>query len=1195
MNTKLIFKTLAILFCIVFCFLRTASVAHGATLLSDTFAGSTISTTNWTVRQTTAGNVSQNNGLIITGNGAWGNGVTSVPLFDRTNGDLTMTVTVSMTSCTSYSGVVGYGTGNVAIGDEYDFSAAFGQLNYRHNGSATSVYATGYSCAINTPVTIRLVIKQAGGADVYLNGAVTPNASTAGSTTFTNNSFFLNTYTTGATSTFTNLSITGSGLPSAPSNVIAAPGNTQALVTFNASTANNGSSITGYTVTSSPDNITATGSSSPILVSGLTNGTPYTFTVTATNANGNSVASSPSSDATPLITRFLTIDTFAGTTINSSNWTVFQTAPGSVVQNNGLAITGSGGWVRNYAKSGLLYDRAGGDLTLTTTVSVSSCGSAAWIGYGNLDPNGTYVIHYAVASGLLSDRSSGATTTATATGYSCAINTPVTIRLVIKQAGGADVYLNGAVTPNASISGTTAFTSKNFWLQTLGTGITSTFTNFSLNGPSSVPPTPTNVIGAANDGQVNLTWTSVSNGNIPISSYLVEYKLSSSPTWIQFASPTGTSSAVTGLTNGLSYDFRISAVNATGSSAPTTTVTAIPNASTVNHLILSTGQSLSVGYMGTPSLTTTQPFNNQMPNASNTALIPLTEPATGADNTGGGGNVETMSSALANYTTNATQTNYPLIIGLHGVGSTGYSGLKKGTTPYNNGMAQATAANSLSAAAGKTLVATAVTTIHGETDENGVTTANQYRDYLLQWQGDYQTDTQAITGQSQAIPLFTDQMSSWNKWGNLVPHVAIGQYLANKAQPNKIVLVTPMYIFDYVPGSHITNYGYRRLGEYFGKVYKQVVVDGRPWTPLSPKVISRSGNIITAKFNVPVGALQFDTTAVDAQTNYGFEYADDTSSATISSVAITSADTVQVTLSTTPTGTNPVLRYAYTASVDSAFGAHVTGSPRGNLRDSDTTQALYQDASVPTAMGNNLYNWAVTFSESVLSADATLSNLTISQGTLSPAFSSSATSYTASVGNGVTSLTVTPTVNQANATVTVNGTPVTSGAASGAITLDVGNNTITTVVTAQDGVTTNTYTIVVTRAAGGGVTSYPISVYVTPHGSISPGSQNIAQGGSATFNITPNTGYQIAEVLVNNISVGAKSTYTFTNVTQSHTILANFSPIVADTVIIPKTEDPITGPLQQKIQLITQIKQQLIPLLIEAVRLLTLQIANLTK
>ena len=69
----------------------------------------------------------------------------------------------------------------------------------------------------------------------------------------------------------------------------------------------------------------------------------------------------------------------------------------------------------------------------------------------------------------------------------------------------------------------------------------------------------------------------------------------------------------------------------------------------------------------------------------------------------------------------------------------------------------------------------------------------------------------------------------------------------------------------------------------------------------------------------------------------------------------------------------------------------------------------------------------------------------------------------ASVANSVTSLTVTPTAAEAHATIQVNGTTVVSGSASGAMDLGVGQNTVTTVVTAQDGTTSKTYTITVTR------------------------------------------------------------------------------------------------------------------------------------
>ena len=50
-------------------------------------------------------------------------------------------------------------------------------------------------------------------------------------------------------------------------------------------------------------------------------------------------------------------------------------------------------------------------------------------------------------------------------------------------------------------------------------------------------------------------------------------------------------------------------------------------------------------------------------------------------------------------------------------------------------------------------------------------------------------------------------------------------------------------------------------------------------------------------------------------------------------------------------------------------------------------------------------------------------------------------------------------------------------------------------------------------------------------------------GGSQTFNITPNANYYLADVLVDGTSVGAVSSYTFTNVTANHTISASFGQL----------------------------------------------------
>ena len=99
------------------------------------------------------------------------------------------------------------------------------------------------------------------------------------------------------------------------------------------------------------------------------------------------------------------------------------------------------------------------------------------------------------------------------------------------------------------------------------------------------------------------------------------------------------------------------------------------------------------------------------------------------------------------------------------------------------------------------------------------------------------------------------------------------------------------------------------------------------------------------------------------------------------------------------------------------------------------------------------------------STDATLSGLVLSSGTLSPTFAAGTTSYTVSVANTVTSITITPTVNASGATVKVAGTTVASGSASASQALSVGTNALSIIVTAADGSTTETYTLTATRAA----------------------------------------------------------------------------------------------------------------------------------
>ncbi len=107
-----------------------------------------------------------------------------------------------------------------------------------------------------------------------------------------------NAYGTSTASSASN-SITPTNVPGAPTIGTATAGNGEATVTFTAPLNDGGSTITSYTVSSNTGGFSATGGASPITVTGLTNGTTYTFTVTATNVHGTSTPSATSNSIVP--------------------------------------------------------------------------------------------------------------------------------------------------------------------------------------------------------------------------------------------------------------------------------------------------------------------------------------------------------------------------------------------------------------------------------------------------------------------------------------------------------------------------------------------------------------------------------------------------------------------------------------------------------------------------------------------------------------------------------------------------------------------------------------------------------------------------------------------------------------------------------------------------------------------------------
>lgn len=157
---------------------------------------------------------------------------------------------------------------------------------------------------------------------------------------------------------------------------------TTATVSFTAPVYNGGGSITSYTAVSSPDGITGTLSQSGsgiITVSGLSSGTPYTFTVYATNSEGNSDMSAESNSVTPASLEGQVEYTTAGT----YTWIV----PAGVTSISMVAV-GGGCSGRTASSSSPGLSGAGGALAYRNNISVTPGQSITVnVGAGGTSPN----------------------------------------------------------------------------------------------------------------------------------------------------------------------------------------------------------------------------------------------------------------------------------------------------------------------------------------------------------------------------------------------------------------------------------------------------------------------------------------------------------------------------------------------------------------------------------------------------------------------------------------------------------------------------------------------------------------------------------------------------------------------------------------------------------------------------------------
>ena len=398
---------------------------------------------------------------------------------------------------------------------------------------------------------------------------------------------------TGTSAAATSASVTPAAKPDAPTGVIAVRGNTQATVSFTAvtGTATGGPAISSYTITAYDANNNAVGtpcqtasSATSCVVTGLTNGTPYTFKATANNGRFTSAASAESTAVIPAtVPNAPTSVTAAVTTAGAA--TVSFTAP---LDNGGTALTG------------FTVTSSPGGFTCTAAASATSCVVSGLT-------NGTAYTFTAVATNEIGNSvASSATTSVTP---QTAASAPSTITATAGD-GQASVAFSGAVTNGSSIAdytvqaydsngnavtGATCTSATSPCTVTgLANGSTYTFkvvTNSTVYGaasttastpsiasnavtPATAPSAPTGVEVTSGTGKVTVSWTAAAANGSTILSYQVQAydadgNAVTGATCIATA-PATTCDVSANLAAGSNYTFKVTATSAAGTSTGST-------------------------------------------------------------------------------------------------------------------------------------------------------------------------------------------------------------------------------------------------------------------------------------------------------------------------------------------------------------------------------------------------------------------------------------------------------------------------------------------------------------------------------------------------------------------------------------------------------------------------------------------------
>ncbi|GIE28262.1 hypothetical protein Ait01nite_013070 [Actinoplanes italicus] len=356
--------------------------------------------------------------------------------------------------------------------------------------------------------------------------------------------------------------------PQPPTGVTATPGDTQAVVSWTAPANLGSGTLTGYTATASPDGRTCiTAGPTNCTITGLTNSTPYTVTVTATTTAGTSTVSTPSAPVTP----FTAPQPPSGVTATPGDEriTVSWTAPANLGSGalTGYTATASPGGrdcttpaATTCTITGLTNSTAYTvTVTATTTAgtSAASAPSAPATPFAAPQPPTGVTATPGDTQAVVSWTAPANLGSGTLTGY-----------IATASPGGKSCTTTGATT--CTITGLT-----NGAAYTVTVTASTTADKSAASSPSApVTPSaglkaPSGVTVTAGDRQITVSWDPAQPGTETPIKYTATASPSGKTCTISSSSIHGGLCTIHGLTNGTAYTVTMIATNKSGTSPPT--------------------------------------------------------------------------------------------------------------------------------------------------------------------------------------------------------------------------------------------------------------------------------------------------------------------------------------------------------------------------------------------------------------------------------------------------------------------------------------------------------------------------------------------------------------------------------------------------------------------------------------------------